>query len=348
MKSNGSAPNFLRQMPTLEEIARLAKVSRSTVSRVVNNDPNVSEKTRLRVQDVIRNLDFQPNRAARTLAGGRSHVLGLVIPMGVLRLFSDPYFPLLIHGVNSACNTFEYSLMLWMVEPEYERRMINQVLHNGMTDGIIVASSLIDDPIILSLAQSSLPFLVVGRHPVNPNVSYIDMDNTGASRQIVNYLLHKGCRRIATITGPQNMIAGIDRLEGYHQAFKDWGLTPDPKLIVDGGFSEDGAFQAMRQLLTDSNSPLIEAVYAASDMMAIGAIRAIQEAGLCVPQDIAVVGFDDIPQAARHEPPLTTVRQFIQRTGTVAVETLIRMIERPDLPPQRIILPTELVIRKSG
>jgi LacI family transcriptional regulator len=330
-------------MPTLEEIADLAKVSRSTVSRVINNDPNVSEATRHKVLKIINQVNFQPNQAARSLAGGRTRILGLVIPMGVARLFSDPYFPILIQGVTSACNAHDHSVMLWLAEPEYERRMINQIMHNGLVDGVIVSSMIMDDPLVIKLSNSSLPFILVGRHPTQECTCYVDVDNLGGACEATATLLRLGRRRIATITGPENMIAGSDRKSGYLRALRERGIPVEHELIIEGDFSEEGGYQAARRLLPYQP----DAIFAASDTMAIGALRCLREAGLQVPQDVALIGFDDVPAAAHTDPPLTTVRQPIARMGAVAAETLIDLIDNPNSPQRRIILPTELVMRYS-
>jgi LacI family transcriptional regulator len=327
----------------LEEIAELTGVSRSTVSRVINNDPNVNESTRERVWAIVRQVNFHPNAAARGLAAGRTRVLGLVIPMGVSALFTDPYFPILIQGVSSACNANDQSVMLWLAEPEYERRTIRQIMHSGLIDGAIVASMLMDDPVVQALAEGDLPFILVGRHPTNTRVSYVDTDNLDGARKMVAHLLRLGRSRVATITGPQNMIAGADRLAGYSAALHDRGLAVDLELIVEGDFTEAGGYSVMQRLLP--RRP--DAVFVASDIMAVGALRAIRDAGLRVPEEIALAGFDDMPFAERSEPPLTTVRQPIVRMGGTAVEMLIDLIEHPDSAPHRIILPTELVVRKS-
>ncbi len=330
-------------MMNLEQIAKLSGVSRSTVSRVINNDPNVSSVTRERVLQVVKRVNYTPNAAARGLAAGRTHVLGLVIPMGVAALFTDPYFPILIQGVSSACNSREYSVMLWLAEPEYERRQIRQIMYSGLVDAVIVSSMLMNDSLVQALGDGDLPFMLVGRHPTDAHASYVDADNLGGAREAVTHLLRMGRCRVATITGPQNMIAGADRLSGYLAALRDRAVISDPALIAEGDFTEAGGYHAMQQLL--GRRP--DGVFIASDMMAIGALRALREAGLRVPEDVAIVGFDDLPQAARTDPPLTTVRQPVYRLGTMAVEAVLDVLDHRDSSPRHIILPTELVVRAS-
>ncbi len=328
---------------TLEDIAEICGVSRSTVSRVINGDLNVSEKTRQKVMNVIQKYDFQPNLAARGLAMGHTRVLGLVIPQGVQAIFAEPFFALLIQGVSTACNSKDYSVMLWLAEPDYERRMITKILYNGLADGVIVASMLMDDSIVDSMRQNKLPFMLIGRHPAYDKLSYLDVDNRGGACQAVLHLHRLGRRRIATITGPQNMIAGINRYQGYLDALHEHQMPVIPELIVEGDFSDMSGYAGMQRLLP--HKP--DAVFAASDIMATAAIQAIHDYGLRVPEDIAVVGFDDLPLASRSNPTLTTVRQPITRIGTVAAETLIDMIETGSTLPRQMVLPAELVIRES-
>lgn len=331
-------------MTTLEEIARLARTSRSTVSRVINNDPNVKESTRKRIRDVIQHLNYQPNQAARSLAGGITHVLGLVIPTGVASVFSDPYFPTLIRGISTTCQEHEYSVMLWLAEPEYERRTVMQMLQNGFIDGVIVSSMPVDEKMIEALISSRLPFILVGRHPQHPEISYVDVENQSGARQAVEHLLACGRRRIAHLSGPLNTIVGIDRQKGYLEALKAHGIPKDPRLLLEGNFSEEDGYLLTRRLLP--HQP--DAIFAASDAMAMGAIRLLHEEGLSVPEQVAVIGFDDMPFAARSQPPLTTVRQPILQTGALAAESLIARIEDPDQAgQQQITLPTELIVRDS-
>jgi len=328
---------------TLEDIARISGVSRSTVSRVINVDPNVGERTRQKVQEVIQNLNFQPNMAARGLAAGSSKVIGLVIPVGISSIFSDPYFPLVVQGVSSACNHLGYSIMLWLAEPHYERKTISQIIYNGLIDGVIVLAMLLDDPLIDRLSESNRPFMTIGRHPTNEKIDYVDVDNRSGAYQGVSYAIRAGHHRVALIGGPRNTISGQDRYQGYLDALREYGLPIMAELVIESDYSDAGGYQAMKRLL-----PLHpDAVFAASDAMALGAIRAIQEAGLSVPEDIAIVGFDDIPPAATSKPALTTVRQPIVQTGKIVAEMLIDMIEHPNAQPHRVVLPTELVIRSS-
>jgi len=332
-------------MPTLEEIAQLAHTSRSTVSRVINADPNVRASTRQRVQEVITRLNYQPNQAARSLAGGHTHILGLVIPTGVASVFTDPYFPTLIRGISSACQEHDYSVMLWLAEPEYERRTVMQVLQNGFIDGIIVSSMPIDEKMVEALLTSHLPFILIGRHPQHAEISYVDVENQVGAWQAVNHLLALGRRRIACLSGPLNTIVGIDRQKGYQAALKDYGIPVDPHLVLEGNFSEEDGYRLTHGILPYQP----DAIFAASDAMALGALRLLHELSIPVPQQIAVVGFDDLPFAARSQPPLTTIRQPILQTGATAAECLISCIEdHAQAGRPQILLPTELVIRQSS
>jgi LacI family transcriptional regulator len=328
----------------IEEIAKMSGVSRSTVSRVINNDPHVKESTRAHVLEVIRRVNYKPNAVARGLASGRTRIIGLIFPTAQSSLFTDPYYPGLVQGITTACNANDYSVMLWLTNTDQEQSTIHQLVSNSLLDGLVIASYLIDDPLLEALKKSKVPFLLIGRHPSDNNLNYIDADNMNGAREAVVHLLRLGRQRIATITGPSKMIAGIDRLEGYERAFNERGLRPDPAMIVEGDFTESGGYNSMMRLIP--HNP--DAVFVASDAMAMGALRALTEAGRRVPEDVAVVGFDDIPAAAHMDPPLTTVRQNIPRLGQLAAETLIQILSEGAAPPHRLVLPTELVIRASS
>jgi len=327
---------------TLEDIARLSGVSRSTVSRVINADINVKEETRQKVQEVINSYNFQPNLAARGLASGRTNVIGVVIPAGVSVIFTDPYFPLLLQGISAVCNDRNYSVMLWLAEPEFERRMISRILHSGLVDGAVIASILINDPIIKSLLESKMPFMMVGRHPTM-EVNYLDVDNLQSGRKATMHLVRLGYKRIATITGSLDQVSGNDRYQGYVKALQDSGHLVRPELTAEGDFTEEGGYNAMLRLL--KHKP--DAVFVASDTMAYGAMRALREARLRIPEDVALVGFDDIPASAKTDPPLTTVRQPIIQMGSKAADLLIDIIESGTKMVQKVFVETELIVRES-
>jgi LacI family transcriptional regulator len=329
---------------TLEDIAKQAGVSRSTVSRVVNNNPNVNENVRKHVQDVIITTGYHPNPAARSLASQRSWMIGLVLPRSVSNFFIDPYFPRLTQGVALACNQYNYTLGLFLVETkEDEKRIFPRISRKGLLDGILLQTAPMSDNFIDSLVESDFPVVIAGRPFNNHDVSYIDVDNINAANQAVHHLIRLGYTHIATITGRMNSTAGIDRLEGYRKAIREQGWDVDEGLIAEGDFTEKSGYSAMQHLL-----PLKpDAVFVASDTMAFGAIRAVQEAGLHIPNDISFIGFDDLPIASQSDVKLTTIRQPIVQFGARAVETLIDLIDNGTKPTRRIIMDTELVIRDS-
>jgi LacI family transcriptional regulator len=329
---------------TLEDIARQAGVSRSTVSRVVNGQPYVKADVRERVLKVIQSTGYHPNLAARTLASQRSWMIGLVLPRSVSSFFSDPYFPRLTQGIAQACNQHNYTLGLFLVgTPEDEEKIYPRVSRRGFLDGVIMQSGQIGDHLIDRLVNSTLPLVVAGRPFNTTDVSFIDVDNVQAAYQAVCHLARLGYQRIGMITGLTNSTVGLDRKEGYLKALLDQGLTMEKSLIVEGDFSEIGGYHGMEQLLPARP----DAVFAASDQMAMGAMRFVRDSGLRVPEDIAFVGFDDLPQSSLADPALTTVHQPITQFGIKAVEVLIDLIEHGTKPAQRVIMNTELVIRDS-
>ncbi|MBN1426768.1 MAG: LacI family DNA-binding transcriptional regulator [Anaerolineae bacterium] len=328
---------------TLEKIAAMAGVSRSTVSRVVNDEPNVSEETRAQVWEVVHKMGYHPNAAARSLAGRRSHILGIVIPRTVNSIFVDPFFPLLLQGASEETSRHGYLMMMSMLDRLAEQDFYHRAVRSQTMDGLIISSTVLDEPLIPLLLEEQVPFVSVGRLPAHADVSYIDVDNLHGARMAVNHLLEVGRQHIATITGPLNTVVGLDRLEGYETALRSAGKTIDNTFIVEGDFTEVGGCNAMRRLLDCKP----DAVFVASDLMAFGALRALRQAGLQVPADVAIIGFDDAQIATLTEPQLTTVRQPTFEMGRAAVDLLRCLVEQDDSPPQRRILSTELVIRDS-
>lgn len=329
---------------TLEEIARLSGVSRSTVSRVVNQQPHVSANVRKKVLKVIQETGYQPHLAARSLASNRSWMIGLLLPRSVSAFFTDPYFPRLAKGIAQGCNEHDFTMGLFLVSSkEDEEKILPRLSRKGMLDGILIQSGQLGDQLITRLVNRHIPVVVVGRPLHTIEVSYIDVDNFRGAHSATSHLIRLGYQRISTITGLAGSAPTVDRLEGYTRALIDRGRNLDPALVAEGDFTEAGGYYAMQQLLPAKP----DAVFAASDLMAIGAMRATREAGLRIPEDVAFVGFDDVSVAMYATPQLTTIRQPITSFGITAVETLIDLIENGIEPPRRIIMDTELIIRES-
>lgn len=329
---------------TLEKVAELAGVSRSTVSRVVNNQSGVRDDVRSRVWRVIEETGYRPNLVARALASKRSGIISLVIPHVYSRLFTDPYFPRLTQGITQACNQNNLSLSLFLFHSEdEEKNLTRRIANTSITDGVIIASSQFDDPLMPGLIANRVPLVVIGRPDQYPEVNFVDIDNVNGAYTATTHLLRRNRGRVAHISGPQKMASGVDRLRGYQKALRDRGHAYREELVVEGDYSEAGGYAAMRQLL-----PLHpDAVFAASDQMALGAYRAIREGGLQIPQDVALVGFDDLLPPNSIQLRLTTIRQPVVQTGVEAVNLLLDIIENGPSPPSRIILDTKLVIRES-
>lgn len=338
---------------TLEQVAALAGVSRSTVSRVLNNHPSVNQSTRRRVLEVVRAHDFHPNQAARALASRRSQIIGLVIPQPLHSVFSEPYFGALISGTSAACAERGYYLMLSLAAPSAPDAY-SRIIAGGHVDGLLVASAILNSPLVARLHDERFPFVLVGRDPNRTDVPTVDVDNQQGAAKVAMHFVRIGYKRIGTITGPMSMVAALDRHHGFLGGLRSAGLACPDSAIAEGDWSEQSGYLAMLRLLAAPQHP--QAVFVASDNMAIGALRAIRGAGLRVPQDIALVGFDDLPLAEAVDPPLTTVRQPIPQIGYTAATLLIDLLNRPGRAEdgwpaapasERIILPTELIVRQS-
>lgn len=330
----------------LEDIARKAGVSRSTVSRVINNEPYVSTITRDRVMKVIEQEHFEPNPAARALVTQRSEIIGVVIPDNVKVFFTDnSYFPMLLQGIGEAAHQREYAMLLWLGQPEEDRDVfVRRVVSNRQVDGLIIASLSVEHPLFAQLQHLRVPFVLIDR-PIryDDRFSYVTIDNVRAAEMAVLHLASIGHKRIAHITGHLTISDGQDRLRGYKNGLKKAGLPLNNDLIVEGQFHVEHGYLGMKKLLP--HKP--DAVFAAGDTAAVGAMQAIREAGLRIPEDIAIIGVDDIDVASRAEPPLTTIRQPVEQKGAYAARLLVDLIEGRLESPQHIVLPTQLVVRQS-
>ncbi|MEW1695253.1 LacI family DNA-binding transcriptional regulator [Streptomyces sp. NPDC091278] len=331
--------------PTLEEVAARAGVGRGTVSRVINGSPRVSERTRVAVERAVAELGYVPDQAARVLAGSRTGAVALVIPETEARLFAEPYFLDLMRGVSSELADAEKQLLLTLVRDERERQRFEQYLASRRVDGVLLASVHGDDPLPDRIGGLGLPVVMSGRRSEAEPVPYVDSDNIGAGRAAVAHLVARGRKRVATVTGPPDMYVARARLGGYRAGLAEAGLAPDEGLVAVGDFTEEGGRRAMRELL--ERGPDLDAVFAASDVMAAGARGVLREAGRRVPEDVALVGVDDSPVARLMDPPLTSVRQPIEEMGRTMARILLQEIAGTPDEPRRRVLPTELVVRES-
>jgi DNA-binding LacI/PurR family transcriptional regulator len=331
--------------PTLDQVAERAGVGRGTVSRVINGSPQVSEHTRLAVEAAVAELGYVPNLAARALVTRRTDAVALVISESEERVFSEPFFAGVVRGISARVSAAGRQLVLALaVAPE---RPLERYLTAQHVDGVLLVSLHGDDPLPELLRGRGLPVVLGGRPPAGYGGPFVDVDNVGGAQAGVAHLVARGRRRIATISGPQDMGAGQDRLAGYRAALAGAGLAEDPALVAEGDFSEVSGLQAMRRLL--AGHPDVDAVFAANDLMAIGALRALRDAGRRVPEDVAVVGFDDSPLSRVTDPPLSTVRQPVEEMGSTMADMLVRFISGADAGIHRsAVLPTELVVRASS
>lgn len=333
----------------LEDIARLAGVSRSTVSRVINHHPNVSPPTRERVWQVIREQNYHPNQIARMLATQRAQILGIVISQSATVFFDDPsaYFPTLIQGIAEVANQQNYSTLLWLGasgDNDGQEPFHRRIAHNRLADGLVLLSSSASQSLISRLVETPVLFVTIERpHHFADRVSYVTIDNAQAARTAVEHLIQLGRRKIAIITGPPENTDSQDRVVGYRQAMEAAGLAVNPEWIIFDSFTSEAGLRGMNALLPHD----LDAVFAASDQIAVGVLQTLREAGVCVPDDIAVVGFDDLPAATATTPQLTTIHHPIREKGANATRLLLDLIEGSILEPQQIILPTRLVIRQS-
>ncbi|MFK8911987.1 LacI family DNA-binding transcriptional regulator [Streptomyces sp. YS-3] len=332
--------------PTLEEVAARAGVGRGTVSRVINGSPRVSDRTRAAVEAAVAELGYVPNRAARALAANRTDAIALVVPETETRFFAEPYFSEVVRGVGQALAETDMQLLLTLVGSERERRRLAQYLTGQRVDGVLLVGVHADDPLPELLEQLDMPVVISGPRSEEEPLASVDSDNFGGARAAVAHLLARGRRRIATITGPLDVYGARCRLDGYRAALAGAGLPPEPGLIGPSDFTEEGGREAMALLL--DREPGLDAVFAASDVMAAGARQILRERGRRVPEDVALIGFDDSAIARHMEPPLTSVRQPIEEMGRAMTDLLLTQIAAGERAGTQLVLPTELVVRSSA
>lgn len=331
---------------TSQDVADLAGVSRTTVSFVLNNvkGMNISSETRQKVLEAAESLSYIPDASAQALASRRTKAIGLVMTRSPHHIATDAFLPQIIGGLMDVVKERKLRLLIESVEAEHQDRAYLELARAKHIDGMILLTPRIDDTGLKKLAQVDIPTVLMGEL-TGTNLYSVDVDNRLAAQNAVEYLINLGHTKIACITNaPQNFTSGFDRMLGYKDALLSTGISFDDRLIRYGDFDPQSGYKQMKSLLSGR---LFTAVFVASDNVAIGAKAALREAGLRVPEDISMIGFDDIPWAQYSDPPLTTIRLPAQKLARTACIVLMDLLQGKDPPTRKQILETELVIRKS-
>ncbi len=334
----------MKKSPTILDIAREAGVSKSTVSRILNNAENVSPRTRQRVLEVMLKYRYRPNIFARGLGGRRTGVVGVIVTD-----ITNPFYSILVRGIEDVCRVYRYNIFLCNTDGrEEEERIHIESLTERRVDGVILASTMLNEDSLAGLLERGVKVVLVARLlEDNSSFNYVVVDNAMGGYLAAKHLLTLGHKRIAYIAGPWFSSPNLDRFAGFQKALGEIGLGVDEKLIVQGDFTMESGYLAGMKL-AKSSSPRPTAVFAANDAMAIGAMEAFSELGIDVPHEMSVIGFDDIPLGALRCIQLTTVSQSIYDQGAISGRTLIERILEPEKEGiQQIVLPPKLVVRKT-
>lgn len=330
---------------TIKDIARLAGVSTTTVSKVINNkDESISQATRDRITSLMKEYDYTPSTVARSLVTKKTNTIGLIIPD-----IRNPFFPELARGVEDRANSAGYNIIFCNTDNKIEKEdEYLKILAEKMVDGIIMAASSKRDERLATVKGYSVPVVLVDRD-IDVEMDYVKgrvfTDNFKGALIAVEHMINQGVKKILFISGPLTNKASIERLEGYKYALKENGLEYDEGYLLEGEFNEDWGWEAARDAVETGID--FDGIFCGNDLIAIGAVKSLKEIGLSVPEDISVIGFDDIYVSRLIEPELTTVRQPKYEMGFEAVEMLLRILEGKRLKDVRLILQPDLIIRDS-
>jgi len=327
---------------TIEHVAQLAKVSKATVSRVLNDSPKVKEETRERVMKIVKELAYYPSAMARRLTTNKAETIGIIIPAPHDRTFGNPFYTEILRGFTHQAKIKKYDLLLFTNEHKFN---YSQLFYDRRVDGLLLIGVKRNDKGIIQLSKRKLPYILTGKIDYK-DANYIDAENRKGAYQAVSYLANLNHKKIAYIGGSFEFVFNQERFEGYLSALQDHNLEYGKELTTESISTQESGYEAMCRLL--KISPVPTAVFVANDLDAIGAMKAVREKGLRIPEDIAFIGFDDIQLASHIEPSLTTVRQPIFKMGTTAISLLVQLIEGKEKEHPKVELPTQLIIRKSS
>ena len=328
-------------MANIREVAEKAHVSVTTVSHVVNQTRFVAPETETRVRQAMADLNYRPNTLARSLRRGETKTIGLILPDS-----ANPFFAESARLLEEFAFQQSYSLILCNSNGDLEKeRLYTEVLFNKQVDGIIFMAAGDDTQSLQELIDRQLPVVVVDRILDHLDVDAVITDNLQSGHMAARYLIENGHSRISIIRGPSNVNPSAQRVTGFRQAMKEAGLVVDAEFEACGDFHPESGYRAAMSMLRLSPPPT--AIFACNDLMAIGALKAVREAGLSVPEDISLVGHDNIEMASYIQPALTTISQPVEELAATAIKLLLERIEQPGLAPRRIVLPNRLVVRQS-
>ena len=325
---------------TIYTVADKADVSIATVSRVLNNKPSVKEETRAKVLKVMEELKYQPSVSPRERALNKTEIMALVFPD-----ISGPFYSEVIRGVTSEANQYGYSLLIYGTHHTSGGNAQFLRLLPTKVDGLILMARSVEDKYIFHLHERRIPFVLLDCEVEGIQVDSILVDNFDGAYKAVEHLIQHGYSQIAFISGPADSPDSNIRFDAYRQVLQDHGMPLLPRLVEQGDFLQPGGYHAMSHLLDRLTSPI--AVFVANDEMAIGAFEAVRGRGLVIPDDVVIIGFDDIQMAPYTQPPLTTVKQPIHELGVLAVRKLLQRIDDPEIETETIVQPTRLIIRRS-
>jgi LacI family transcriptional regulator len=327
---------------TIFDVAREAGVSYATVSRVINNKNHVKAEKREAVIRAMTKLGYVVNQQARSLAGGRSRVIGLLV-----QGLESAYTAEIIRGIDMQLDAAQYDMMLYTTHRRRAKESAYATaITRGMADGLLLVLPRDPEAYLSTLQRQRFPYVLIDHQGIGEGGAAVGATNRRGGYEATRHLLDLGHRRIGFIAGAPELRCSHDRLDGYHAALSEFGIPHDPALIYEGDFFRPAGFAGGRALLSLPEPPT--AIFASNDEMAFGVIDAARDRGLRLPDDLSIVGFDDIPQAATVHPALTTVRQPLEQMGRVATQMLLRLIDDTSAPADRIELPTELIVRDSS
>lgn len=332
---------------TIKDVAKIANVAPSTVSRVIANSPRISEKTKERVREVMDQLGYHPNFIARSLASQSTRAIGLVMPSSTDVVFQNPFFPTVLTGLSEGAHSRQYALHMTTGKTELEIfDGVVAMVQGGRVDGVILLYSKVEDKVIAYLRERNFPFVVIGKpFKDDENISYVDNDNFKAGKEVTEYLIQMGHERIGFIGGNLDLVVTVERLLGYEKALRNSGIPYEDDYIVNDEFLRESGQDAVKELLSLEKPPT--AMVVADDLMALGVLNKLDEMGIAVPVDISIVSFNNVLIAEMARPPLTSVDINIFDLGFEAAKSLIQKIENPDELVKRVIVPFKIVQRFS-